>query len=74
MARPPGIFGQPAPYLPSVGQAIYDTDLEDLPPVTRAVRQSWSGSASPVPSSEAMAAMLVAIHALEIRLAALEDG
>lgn len=71
MARPTGLFGQPEPYLPSVGQDLYDAD--DLPPVTAALRNSWGGSGSPVPSSEAMAAILVAVNALELRVAALES-
>lgn len=71
MARPKGLFGTPAPYLPTVGQDIYDTDIEDLPPVTAALRQAWTG-ASPVPSGEAMAALLVAVHSLETAVIALQ--
>lgn len=64
-------FSDP-PYLPSVGQEIYQTDPEDLPPVTRALRAAWGTSAYPVASSESAAALLVAVHALELRVAALE--
>jgi hypothetical protein len=74
MGRPAGIYGTPAPYLPSVGQTIYDTPLADLPPVTAALRAAWGNAGSPTPSGEAMAALLVAVHALETRVAALEDA
>lgn len=71
MPRPTGVFGLAAPYLATTGQAIFDTDPASLPPVTRAVRQAFTGT-SPVPSADAMAAILVAIKALEDRVAALE--
>ena len=71
MARPTGAFGLPQPYLAATGQSIFDTDPASLPPVTRAVRQAFTG-ASPVPSVDAMAAILVAINALEDRVTTLE--
>lgn len=71
MSRVQAPFGGPAPYLPSVGQEVFDA--EDLPPVTAAVRAAWgTQGAYPVASSEAMAALLVAVHALEQRVIALE--
>jgi hypothetical protein len=72
MPRPTGIYGLPEPYLPSVGQTIYDSDLTALP-ITHAVRQTWGNDGSPVPSAEAMAALLVAIHDLETAVIALQS-
>ena len=71
MARPPGIYGTDAPYLASTGQALYDTPLASLPPVTRAVRAAFDNATTPVPSADVIAALLVAINALEVRLVAL---
>ncbi len=70
MARPTDGWGYEVPYLPSVGKDVYDAD--DLPPVTAALRAAWGPAASPVPSAEAMAAILVAVHELEQRVIALE--
>ena len=77
MARPKNTYGADAPYLPSgTGQTTYDTDPASLPPLTRALRNAWGtagGSAPhPIPTSEAMAAILAAIHNLETRITALE--
>ncbi len=72
MARPTGIYGQPAPYLPSVGQSVYDSTT--LGPVTQAVRNAWGNDGSPVASAEAMAALLVAVHDIEQRVIALEGA
>jgi hypothetical protein len=71
MPRPTGVFGLDQPYLAATGQTIFDTDPASLPPVTRAVRQAFTG-ASPVPSADAMAAILVAIKTLEDRVVVLE--
>ena len=70
--RPKDATGQDAAYLPSVGQSVFDAD--NLPPVTAAVRAAWGHTAYPVASSEAMAALLVAVHDLEQRVIALEGG
>ncbi|MDP7731508.1 hypothetical protein [Mycobacterium sp. TY813] len=71
--RPKSLDGGDAPYLPSVGKAVFDDD--DLPPVTAAVRAAWGPhSAFPTATSEAMAALLVAVYTLETRLAAVESG
>jgi hypothetical protein len=71
MGRPTGIYGSPVPYLPTVGQNIYDAD--DLPPITAAVRAAWGRDGSPVSSAEAMAALLVAVHSLETAVIALQS-
>lgn len=69
--RPVNAFGGDAAYLPTVGQDVFDAD--DLPPLTAALRAAWGPqSAYPVPSSEAMAALLVAVYTLEQRVIALE--
>ena len=77
MARPTNLYGNAASYLPSgTAQSIFDTDPASLPPLTRALRNAWGaggGSAPhPIPTAEAMAAMLVAVHDLEQRVIALE--
>lgn len=71
MPRPTGAFGLPQPYLAKTGQAVFDTDPAELPPVTAAVRAAFTG-ASPVPTTDVMAALLVAIKDLEDRVIALE--
>lgn len=72
MGRPTGIYGAPKPYLPSIGQDVYDAD--DLPPVTAALRAAWGNAGSPTATAEFAAAALVAVHALELRVAALEGA
>jgi hypothetical protein len=70
--RPVNAFGGDAAYLPTTGQDIFDAD--DLPPVTAALRAAWGPqTAYPVASAEFAAAALVAVHSLELRLAALES-
>lgn len=73
MGRPTGLFGQPEPYLPTVGQDIYDGDLTDLP-VTAALRAAWANAGSPTASAEFAAAALVAIHDLETAVITLQAG
>jgi hypothetical protein len=72
MARGTGLYGYPKPYLPTVGQDIYDAD--DLPPVTAALRAAWGNAGSPTATAEFAAAALVAVKTLEDRIAALEAG
>ncbi|WCS20128.1 hypothetical protein MML61_10125 [Mycobacterium marinum] len=60
----------------------FDSDPESLPPVTKALRQCWLnrpnnpfGNApdlDAVPATWSMRAVLDAVHALELRVAALE--
>jgi hypothetical protein len=66
------MFSGSAPYLPSVGQNVYDADLTDHP-ITAAVRAAWGNNGSPTPSAEAMAALLVAVHDLETAVIALQS-
>jgi hypothetical protein len=55
----------------------YDSDPNSLPPLTKAIRQSWPGptptsaGTAAIASNPAMRAYLDAIHALELRLIAL---
>lgn len=72
MGRPTGIYGAPLPYLPSVGQDIFDA--ADLPPVTAALRAAWGRAGSPTATAEFAAATLVAVKTLEDRIAALEGA
>ena len=52
----------------------FDLDRDTLPPITRTVRDSFSPHAPhPVPSADAIAALLNAVHALELRLIAAEQ-
>jgi hypothetical protein len=60
------------PLTNQAAQQVYDTPLADLPPVTRAVREAFGIAAHPVPSAEGVAALLAAVHALELRVIALE--
>jgi hypothetical protein len=72
MSRPNGIWGLPQPYLPSgTGETLYDTPIGSLPPLTASIRQAWGVGAYPVATPEALAAIFVAVHALETRLIAL---
>lgn len=59
-------------YLPSTGQDIYDAD--SLPPITAAVRPAWGKDGSPMPASDAMATLLVAVHSLETAVIAFETA
>ncbi|WP_205874440.1 hypothetical protein [Mycobacterium camsae] len=61
----------------------FDTPLDQLPPITRALRESWpakttplgnTAATEPVPTSHSMRALLTAVHQLEIRLAAIEGS
>lgn len=57
---------------------IYDADPTTLPPVTRAFRECWITQAGPgnyldaCAAPFAMRAALTAVHALELRVIALE--
>ena len=74
MSRPKGVFGIDLPYPAGMsGQDIFDTPIEDLPPLTRAIREAWGTAAHPTPSAESLAAILVAVHDLETRLTDLES-
>ncbi|ORB84674.1 hypothetical protein B1987_13695 [Mycobacterium kansasii] len=58
----------------------FDSDPESLPPVTAALRQCWiannpgtiGAQLDAVPAPFSMRAVLDAVHALELRVAALE--
>lgn len=62
----------------------YDTPLDELPPITQALRECWPDKQSPfgcpvtpepTPTTHALRGVLAAVHALEVRLATLEgDG
>jgi hypothetical protein len=58
----------------------FDTDPSELPPVTRALRECWTTQAGPgnyldaVASTFSMRAVLDAVHALEVRVIALEGA
>lgn len=61
----------------------YDADPDILPPVTKSLRQCWPDKFSPlgnkayvepVPDSLAMRGILDAVHALELRVAELEES
>ncbi|MEN4399376.1 hypothetical protein ACNQR7_26970 [Mycolicibacterium senegalense] len=80
MSRPSSPFGGPVQWVndaggaPVPGMDVFDTPAEELPPLTRALRQAWSvHTPHPVANSAAMAAMFAAVHDLEIRVAALES-
>lgn len=54
--------------------STFDVNPNTLPPITRTVRDSFSPHAPhPVPSADAIAALLDAVHALELRLIAAEQ-
>lgn len=78
MARPTNEFGYDKPWVSNPdgttvsGMSVYDTPIGNLPPLTAALRTAWAGSAHPVPSSAAMAAIFAAVHNLEQRVTALE--
>lgn len=71
--RPQAPVGGDEPYLLDVGQDVFDTDPTGLPPLTRAIRETWSPhTAHPVASAAAVAALFVAVYHLEQRVIALE--
>ena len=57
-------------YLPKTGRDVFDSD--ELGPVAQTVRDAWGAHSTPVASAEFAAAVLVAVEALERRVAALE--
>lgn len=67
--------GGTVPYLLDIGQEAFDASPNQLPPLTKAIRETWSPhTAHPVASAAAVAAMFAAIYALETRLIALESA
>lgn len=65
-------LGGDAAYSVDAGQDVYDFPLDDLPPLTRAIRESWGPhTAHPVASAAAVAALFQAVFELETRLIAL---
>lgn len=57
----------------------FDSDIDSLPPVTKALRQCWvdqspGGRIDAVASTFSMRAVLDAVHALEDRIVALEGS
>jgi hypothetical protein len=55
-------------------QDVFDTDLASLPPITRAVRESWGvHTPHPVASAAGVAALFAGLHELEQRVIALES-
>lgn len=79
MPRPTTPLGGTAPWVhnpdgtDAPGQTTFDTDPASLPPLTRALRETWGlHTPYPVASAPAMAALLAAVHDLETRVTALE--
>lgn len=61
----------------------FDTDPQELPPITKALRECWSDKISPfgqpvtpepIPSTAALRGILDAVHTLELRVLALEGS
>lgn len=55
----------------------FDLDPDTLPPVTKAIRQTWiqpgpNQPSAPYPSPQALSAILDAVHNLELRVIDLE--
>lgn len=71
MARPTGPHSFPAPY-PAGMTGIEVFDANDLPPLTQAIRDAWSGAPHPVASAAAIAALFAAVYHLETRVIELE--
>jgi hypothetical protein len=75
MARPvKGPFGGDASFPAAMaGLTIYDTPIDDLPPLTAAIRQAWGIGAHPVANARSAAALFAAVYDLETRVTTLES-